>query len=247
MKKYVLLLVICLLALSAPTWAADEPTTYSGDELAQWNHPVKAVFTRNNVNLLEVSVENKINYSFAVEFIKDLTVENEAYFDTLVKAVAKEVKFNSFGITDDDKEIVINVTCAKGAITNIVYNDDPDYFKNLKAFMAKEKQLGELLRKSIPELDDLEKLVQKNSDGKAKMVIVISAQPDPTASDKYDQEYYLMAIDQVQGNDQQTLDQFVIHKDTNQILWNNGEKYITLDEWRKAAAQEPYWPALFAK
>lgn len=242
MKKYVLLLAICLLTLSATTWAADEPVTYSDAELAQWNHPVKAVFTQNNVNLTEVTVENKVNYSFAVEFAKDLTVENEAYFDALVKAVAKEVKFNSFAIADDAKEIMIGVTCDKGAITNIVYNENPDYFKNLKAFAAKEKQLCELLRKNIPELDALEKVVQKNSDGKAKMLIYISAQPDPEASDKYDQEYYSMAIDQVQGDDQQTLDQFVIHKDTNQILWNDGEKYISLAEWRKVVAKEPYWP-----
>jgi hypothetical protein len=245
MKKFVFLLVICLLALSATTWAADESVNYSGDDLAQWHHPVKAVFTQNNVNLLEVDLENKVNFSFAVEFVKDLTVDNEAYFDTLIRAVAKEVKFNSFEITDDAKEIMINVTCEKGAVAQIVYNDNPNYFNDLKVFAAKEKQLRELLLKNVPELATLEKMVLKNSDGKAKMVISISTQPDPTASDKYDKEYYLMVIDKVQGDDRQTLDQFVIHQDTNQILWNDGEKYITLAEWREASIKEPYWPNLF--
>jgi hypothetical protein len=104
-----------------------------------------------------------------------------------------------------------------------------------------------LLLKNVPELTVLEKMVLKNSDGKAKMVIYISAQPDPTASDEYEKEYYLIAIDQVQDGDQQTLDQFVIHKDTNQIFWNDGEKYITVAEWRKLSVKDPYWPNLFTK
>ncbi|HYH02263.1 MAG TPA: hypothetical protein VEC37_04125 [Bacillota bacterium] len=245
MKKFLVLLTICLLVFTAVTWADDDSVSLADEDLAKWKHPVKTVFSTNNINLLSVEIENKVNYSFMVEFPKELKLENEAYFDKVVKAVAKEVKYNDFKIFDDDKEISIEASCEKGALTAVVYNENPDFFKKLKALAEKEKQLVDLLFKKIPELNDLAKLVEKNSQGKAKMIVYISAEPDATANSVYEKEYYSVAIDQVRGEDSKTLDEFVVHKDTNEILWNSGEKYISLDEWRKDMAKEPYWPELF--
>lgn len=245
MKKYLVLFTVCLLLLSAVTWASDDSVSLADEDLAKWKHPVKAVFSANEIELLSVEIENKVNYTFTVAFPRELKLENEAYFDKVVNAVAKEVKYNNFKIFDDDKEISIEVTCQKGAVASVVYNETPDFFKKLKAFVEKEKQLVALMFKKIPELNDLAKLVDKNSQGKAKMILYISAEPDSSASSVYEKEYYTITIDQVLGEDSKTLDEFIVHKDSNEILWNNGEKYISLDEWRKETAKAPYWPDLF--
>lgn len=245
MKKYILLISILLIVFSMVAMAADDPVSYSDEELVKWSHPVKTVFKSNDVVLMGVDIENKVNYSFTVQFPKALKLENEAYFDKVVKEVAKEVKYNDFKIFDDEKEISIEITCQKGAISEVLYNEVPDYFKKLRGLEEKQKQLSDLLIKKIPELNDLAKMVEKNTQGKAKMTITIGAEPDATSEDKIEKEYYSVVIGQVAGEDEKALDEFVVHKDTNEILWNNGEKLITLDEWRKMIAKEPYWPDLF--
>jgi hypothetical protein len=245
-KKVIVLMVFVLLAMSALVYATAEPVTLSDTDLEKWNHPSKTVFEANDIELLEVEIENKLNYTFNVIFPRELQLENEAYFDKLTKDLAKTVKFNSYKIIDDDNEITIEVTCDKNAVKDVVYNETPGFFQKLRDFAAKEKQLQELLIKQIPELKSLNDLIVKNNP-QAKMVIYISAEPNSESTEKYEKEYYLVAIGQADGEERETIDQFYVHKDNNTIMWTDGEDYLTLEEWRKQYTEEPYWPDFFIK
>jgi hypothetical protein len=246
MKKILVLMVFALLAMSALAFAANEPVTISDTDLEKWNHPSKTVFKDNSIELLEVEIENKVNFTFSVVFPKELKLENETYFDKVTKDLAKVVKFNSYKIYDDEKEIAIEVTCEKGAIKEVVFNETPGYFQKLRVFAEKEKQMTEILWKQIPELKKLNEMVVKNNP-QAKMVVYISAEPDPGASDVYEKEYYKLAVDQVVGEEQENIDEFYVHKDKSTIMWTDGDEYLTVDEWRQQYAKEPYWPEFFTK
>jgi hypothetical protein len=239
-------MVFALLAVSALVYAAADPVTLSDTDLEKWNHPSKTVFEANDVEFLEVTIENKVNYTFNVIFPKELKLENEAYFDKITQDLAKAVKFNSYKILDDDNEITVEVTCEKNAVKEVVYNETPGFFQKLRDFSAKEKQLQELLIKQIPELKELNDLIVKNNP-QAKMVIYISAAPNPESAEPYEKDYYLVTIGQTDGEEPETIDQFYVHKGNNSIMWTDGDDYLTLDEWRKQFKEEPYWPDFFTK
>jgi hypothetical protein len=131
-KKVIILMVFALLAVSALVYAAADPVTLSDTDLEKWNHPSKTVFEANDVELLEVTIENKVNYTFNVIFPKELKLENEAYFDKITQDLAKAVKFNSYKILDDDNEITVEVTCEKNAVKEVVYNETPGFFRQGK-------------------------------------------------------------------------------------------------------------------
>jgi hypothetical protein len=243
-KKVIIVMLFALLAVSALVYAAAESVTLSDTDLEKWNHPSKTVFEANGVELLEVEIENKVNYTFNVIFPKELKLENEAYFDQITKDLAKTVKFNSYKIVDDDNEITVEVTCEKNAVKEVVYNETPGFFQKLRALVAKEKQLQELLMKEIPELKSLNDLIVKNNP-QARMIIYISAEPNPESAEQYEKEYYLVTVAQAAGEEPETIDQFYVHKDNNTIMWTDGDDYLTLDEWRKQYNEEPYWPDFF--
>ncbi len=55
-------------------------------------------------------------------------ISNEKVFTAIIKDIARVLKYNSFRMIDNEKEIEIKVLCQNGKINTIIINDIEDYF-----------------------------------------------------------------------------------------------------------------------
>lgn len=239
MKKWWLVFV-CVFAVmfSVGIFAAEEEPV--SVDVEEWNSPVKDVFAANNIDLQEIELTNKTYYTFYVEFPNDLNLENETYFDKAVRAIAAANKFQSFKMEDSEKEIVIEVECKAGSVTQIVYNENKNFFADLKALEAKRQVFADAILKAVPELNGLTQRVEKRQ---GKMVIKIAQSPQTDSEDKYEKNYYLISIVEINDGEGHELDQCLISPDAKEILWMDADedKYLTAPQWRKKIQTAPYW------
>lgn len=238
MKKwFIALMGVTLLLMPVAVFAAENEVV--DVDLDQWQSPVKDVFNRNEIELESVGIKNKTLYVFNVWFPKALILENEAYYTKVVQEIASAHKFQSFRIEDGSNEVYIDVDCKAGKINTVVYNENKNYFADLKAFQEKEKQFATALMKAVPELSGLAKEVEKRQ---AKLVIRIEREPLADSDDQYEKDFYQMVIAQNKDGKEIYIDECLISKDTTTIVWYDAEsnKYVTAAEWSSKIKKNPW-------
>ncbi|HPT86407.1 MAG TPA: hypothetical protein PL004_00970 [Bacillota bacterium] len=237
MKKWIVALLVATLSLLAITaFAAENVVEVIPDG---WDSPVKDVLSSNGIVLESVSIKEKTSYTFYVWIPKGLSLENEAYFTKLVQDVASAHKFQSFRMEDTSNEIFIDVDCKAGKINSVVYNNNKNYFADLKALKEKEKQFAAAIMKAVPELNELAKEVERRQ---AKLVIRMEREPLADGADKYEKDFYLMVIAQDKDGVEFYIDECLISKDGKTIVWYDAssDKYVTAAEWNEKMKAKPW-------
>ena len=87
--------------------------------------------------LIEVTDSKKDNVKYDVKLITNCTLEQpgaENYFEKLIQYSAYVLKYENFYLVDEDKNIIIYVTCNKDAnlVSDYYINEKANYFKNQK-------------------------------------------------------------------------------------------------------------------
>lgn len=87
----------------------------------------------------------------------------------------------------------------------------------------------------VPEIEKWGQEIKQSSNGKSKLVVYIENEPNNSATDKYQKDYYTLYVGESQPDHTVNICRFLIHKDTKEIVVYDvvNDKYITLQEWRQ--------------
>ena len=133
-------------------------------ELASYNtesgyNSLEELLSKYNAEFVRIEETRdftKIYLKFKYDLFTD-EISNESYFNNISKSLAYFLNYRNFEMIDETKNIDIKIYCKKPNITEIVINDDPNYYLNQETNINRGKQNPEETRFTIqaPELQAL--------------------------------------------------------------------------------------------
>ena len=136
----------------------------NNSELASYNtesgyNSLEELLSKYNAEFVRIEETRdftKIYLKFKYDLFTDET-SNESYFNNIAKSLAYFLNYRNFEMIDETKNIDIKIYCKKPNITEIVINDDPNYYLNQETNINRGKQNPEETRFTIqaPELQAL--------------------------------------------------------------------------------------------
>ncbi|MCX7709860.1 MAG: hypothetical protein N2484_08405 [Clostridia bacterium] len=109
-------------------------------DINTWSHPTKEVLQKSQVKIVKVELLKDKTYPvFYVELPREITQENQEYFNHLTDELSKANGYWDYQIQDIKRSLIIDVKCDKEAkrIESITINGNKDFFN--KAENSKEE------------------------------------------------------------------------------------------------------------
>jgi hypothetical protein len=134
-------------------------TIETQEDLDNWNHPVKDVFKKNNVQIEKVDFLRNNKYPlFYVEFYYKLNYDSADYFEKIIDNVAKANAYWDFEIIDKENKLDFCIVCdrKKRKVTQIILNNKKDYFSDIKGRCTYYNRKLYKVNGQIPEAEALE-------------------------------------------------------------------------------------------
>lgn len=118
-------------AAAAAESAAKKDSYQIISDIGTWKHPTKTVFAKYGVQLKTVELRGSYP-TFYVVLPKPSSLQNRSQFELFLKALAQANGYWPFTLMDGFKEIAVNSSAAKQAITGISYKAMDSYFQAAK-------------------------------------------------------------------------------------------------------------------
>ena len=137
---------------------AEEPTDIGIVEVSQYTSLQQLLISYGCTYYSDEIVDGKMNIDLKFKYsLYENGTSKEPYYMQLIGAVAEFLKYSTYTMKDNQRNITIEVTCGAKEIKIVKINGDPNYFENTDSQLALTQRIKNIDEFNItsPEVNDL--------------------------------------------------------------------------------------------
>jgi len=129
---------------------------------------------------------------------------------------------------------IIIIIIITAGILLIIFHTQKQPITEIKQQELTKEEVINYLFNNVSELKQLGEDIEEKSEGKARLMMYVEAEPNAKAVNEYEKNYYQIYVGESHETHKVMVYRFLIHKNTKEILYIDPITFtpISLEEWR---------------